>query len=81
MQNSSPVVLITGCSSGIGLVLAEEFSRQKCIVYATARQIERIKPLEEKGIRTLAPDVTKPKSIETAVNQLEKLHRCNFNYI
>lgn len=47
---SSPVVLITGCSSGIGQALCIAFQRQGYRVVATARQVERLEDLREKGI-------------------------------
>ena len=41
------VVLITGCSSGIGLAAAVEFARQGCDVVATMRNLDRSGPLRE----------------------------------
>jgi NAD(P)-dependent dehydrogenase (short-subunit alcohol dehydrogenase family) len=40
-----PTVLITGCSSGIGLAAAVEFARQGCDVVATMRNLDRAAPL------------------------------------
>jgi NAD(P)-dependent dehydrogenase (short-subunit alcohol dehydrogenase family) len=40
-------VLITGCSSGIGLATAVEFARQGCHVVATMRNLGRAGPLRE----------------------------------
>ncbi|MFA7268410.1 MAG: SDR family NAD(P)-dependent oxidoreductase [Sterolibacterium sp.] len=57
------IVLITGCSSGIGAALAEEFHRLGHIVYATARQTATLGVLASRGIRTLLLDVTDPQSI------------------
>ena len=61
------VTLITGCSSGIGAALAEEFHELGHRVYATARQPQSLAPLAARGIRTLVLDVTDPESIARAV--------------
>ncbi len=41
-----PVVVVTGCSSGIGRALALEFSRHGHRVYATARRSEDLAELD-----------------------------------
>lgn len=61
------VVLITGCSSGIGAALAEEFHRRGRLVYATARRTEALAGLAAQGIRTLALDVNDPASVAAAI--------------
>jgi NAD(P)-dependent dehydrogenase (short-subunit alcohol dehydrogenase family) len=40
-------VLITGCSSGIGLAASVEFARQGCDVVATLRDVGRSQPLRD----------------------------------
>ena len=62
------VVLITGCSSGIGNAMAREFARQGHRVLATARSPESLEDLNSEKIRTAQLDVTDPASIERAVN-------------
>jgi NAD(P)-dependent dehydrogenase (short-subunit alcohol dehydrogenase family) len=62
------VILITGCSSGIGAALALEFHRHGHRVYATARRREALAPLEAVGIRGLALDVTDDASIAAALD-------------
>src|SRR2546429_8732517 len=64
--------LITGCSSGIGRALAEEFQRRGHLVYATARRPETPADLEAKGIRTAALDVNDAGSIEALMARLEQ---------
>ena len=64
-------VLITGCSSGIGRALAEEFFRHDFNVYATARKTEALAPLDKLGVRTQKLDVTDPKSIEACIRQIK----------
>jgi NAD(P)-dependent dehydrogenase (short-subunit alcohol dehydrogenase family) len=61
------VVLITGCSTGIGAALAEEFHRRGHRVYATARRVESLAALAGKGVRALGLDVDAADSIAAAV--------------
>jgi NAD(P)-dependent dehydrogenase (short-subunit alcohol dehydrogenase family) len=63
-----PVVLITGCSSGIGKATALAAAARGHRVYATARDPESLRELAGGGrIRTLALDVTDTNSIGRAV--------------
>lgn len=61
------VVLITGCSSGIGRALAHEFSATGHRVVATARRLEAIEKLAGERIHALQLDVTDASSIDRAV--------------
>ncbi len=61
----SKVVLITGCSSGIGRCLAEQLSQSGHIVVATARCVEMLKDLPV--ALKLPLDVTHPDSVTLAV--------------
>jgi len=61
------VVLITGCSSGIGRALALEFAAAGHRVVATARRPESITDLATDSVQTLELDVTDGPSIERAV--------------
>ncbi|MEA2386989.1 MAG: hypothetical protein QOJ22_1163 [Thermoleophilaceae bacterium] len=69
---TSKVVLITGCSTGIGRTTAEHLAQRGWTVYATARRPEVIADLEEKGCRTLALDVTDEESMRAAVSAVEQ---------
>ncbi|MFK8186451.1 MAG: SDR family oxidoreductase [Phormidesmis sp.] len=62
-----PVVLITGCSSGIGKALCLAFQRQGYRVVATARQVERLEDLRKKGIAVLPLDVNDAQAIKEIV--------------
>ena len=66
------VVFITGCSSGIGAALAEEFHRRGQRVVATARRVESLAALAGKGVRTLALDVDDADSIAAAMEVVER---------
>ena len=67
---ASPVVLITGCSSGIGSSLCRAFQREGYRVVATARQVERLESLRETGMAVLALDVDNPRAIEDGVRSV-----------
>jgi NAD(P)-dependent dehydrogenase (short-subunit alcohol dehydrogenase family) len=71
-MNVSKAVLITGCSSGIGWATAKYLSDGGWRVYATARNVENIAPLEESGCRLLAIDVTDEDSMASAVEEVER---------
>ena len=66
------VVLITGCSTGIGRATAERLARAGHTVYATARRPESIEGLRESGCRTLELDVTSEESMSAAVASVEE---------
>jgi len=60
------VVLITGCSTGIGAALAQAFHAHGDEVIATARKPESLAALADAGMHTLALDVNDPQSVEDA---------------
>src|SRR5213078_1565048 len=70
MARTSRVVLITGCSTGIGRATAERLAKKGWNVYATARRPESIEDLKQKGCKTLALDVTDEASMRAAVDQV-----------
>jgi NAD(P)-dependent dehydrogenase (short-subunit alcohol dehydrogenase family) len=64
-------VLITGCSSGIGLASAREMKLRGWRVFATARKPEDIARLKnEEGVDSLYLDYAEPDSIEKTVAQV-----------
>jgi len=65
------VVLITGCSSGIGKATALHLARAGHTVYATARKVESLSELAEAGCHPLALDVTDEASMQAAVDAVE----------
>ena len=70
------VVLITGCSSGFGLLAALQFARKGDQVYATMRnpakagELEKAKSEEKLAIEVLQLDVTDEASVTNAVRQV-----------
>lgn len=65
-------VLITGCSTGIGRATAEYLADRGYNVYATARRVETLKPLEARGCKLLKLDVTDEDSMREAVGEVER---------
>ena len=57
IEKSRPV-LITGCSTGIGRATAERLADDGWNVHATARRLDSIEDLRERGCKTHALDVT-----------------------
>lgn len=70
------IVLITGCSSGIGLALALELHARGHVVYASARKAEALQPLAAKGLKTLVLDVNDDASIAQALAQVQVEQGC-----
>jgi len=66
-RSDQRVVLITGCSSGIGRALAEEFLKRGHRVAATARNADSVADLVGDGCLVLPLDVTDGESIGSAV--------------
>ncbi|MDQ3723577.1 MAG: oxidoreductase [Actinomycetota bacterium] len=71
-MTSSRVVLITGCSSGIGQATAAHLNGCGHTVYATARRRETLAGLQEAGCHTLALDVTDEDSMRRAVGEVQE---------
>jgi len=69
-MDKNSVVLISGCSSGIGLALAREFASRGCRVFATARKPEVIAHLKKEKMEIAALDVTDQTSIDACVAEV-----------
>lgn len=76
-------VLITGCSTGgIGFSLAQEFQRRGLTVFATTRDIDKMRELEKLPNTTLlALDVTSPAAIASAVKEVTKRTGGKLDYL
>lgn len=77
-MNPGTVVLITGCSSGFGLLMAETLARKNYHVFATMRAVDGRNANAARAFRTLAEreslhldvlelDVTDDASVERAL--------------
>ncbi|MFE7135559.1 oxidoreductase [Streptomyces sp. NPDC057638] len=67
---SQKVALVTGASAGIGEATALALHDLGFTVYGGARRVERMRPLEQRGVRTLALDVTDERSAREAVDRI-----------
>ena len=67
-------VLITGCSSGIGLALAQAFLKNGDHVIATARKVATMEVLRKAGCEVLPLDVTDAQSRTDLLAALEQQH-------
>lgn len=60
-------ILITGCSSGIGLQTAKTLHENGLKVYATARKEEDVQMLKKLGLKAYLLDVTKKEQISEVI--------------
>jgi len=79
-MKATRVILVTGCSSGIGRALSLEFAtRPNTFVYATARNLESIAALKSqasKGNLDILPmDVTKAESVKKVIDFIVLQHQ------
>jgi NAD(P)-dependent dehydrogenase (short-subunit alcohol dehydrogenase family) len=70
----SKVVLITGCSSGIGHATAKRLVARGHRVVATARRVEQLEDVAAAGCEVLPLDVTDEASMVAAVRAVEAKH-------
>jgi NAD(P)-dependent dehydrogenase (short-subunit alcohol dehydrogenase family) len=66
MTQRSPVVLVTGASSGIGRAVASAFAAKDFEVFGTSRNPQRTEPIP--GVELVQLDVTDTASVTAAVN-------------
>ena len=68
------VALVTGASSGIGEATVRRLLADGYKVYAGARRVERMQPLQQAGAVLLALDVTEDASMVAAIDTIRKDH-------
>lgn len=69
-NSAARAVLITGCSSGIGLHAAHELQRTGFRVFATARKTTDVDKLNADGLTALQLDLDDAQSIGNSLNQV-----------
>ena len=67
-SSTSKSVLISGCSSGIGYCVAKNLHQRGYRVFATARQSQDVRRLQQQGLNSLLLDLNDSNSIQACVN-------------
>lgn len=65
-------IIITGCSSGIGLCAAETLQKRGYRVFATTRKENDVEKLKARGLESFKLDLTDSASIQQAVEEILK---------
>ncbi|MCG8015525.1 MAG: SDR family oxidoreductase [Candidatus Thiodiazotropha sp. 'RUGA'] len=63
-------ILITGCSSGIGLCVARGLKERGYAVYTSARKAEDVSMLQQQGFNSFRLDLTESESIANTLQQV-----------
>ena len=71
MSAHGQVVLITGCSSGLGRALALLLHGQGYRVWASARKLAALEDLAERGLQTVDLDVNSDASVAAVARVVE----------
>lgn len=64
------VILITGASSGMGKVFAQDLAKEGHIVYGAARRTDLLNDLSKKGVLPITLDVTNDESMKSCVQTI-----------
>ncbi|CAB3755055.1 short-chain dehydrogenase/reductase [Burkholderia puraquae] len=67
-MSNSTVVVVTGVSSGIGRVAAEQFAKRGCRVFGTVRSIARTAPVA--GVELIEMDVRDDASVQSGIQTI-----------
>jgi len=67
----SKIVLVTGCSAGgIGFAMCKSFAQNGCKVYATARNVDKMRGFKNPNIETLALNVNNDDEVRSVVKHI-----------
>jgi len=69
-MHKQPIIVITGCSTGIGLETARYLKERFIIVYPTAREEEDVEMLRMLGFDAMQLDVTQPEQIASVIEKV-----------
>src|SRR6202000_2809874 len=70
MEPTKKVILVTGASAGMGKDFAQSLLKDGHIVYGAARRVEKMKDIENLGVKILEMDVTDDASITKGVETI-----------
>lgn len=70
MEPIKKVILITGASAGMGKDFALSLVKDGHIVYGAARRVDKMKDIEQLGVKVLEMDVTSDESMTTAIKTI-----------
>lgn len=73
MTQNNKSILITGCSTGIGLCVALGLKKRGYRVFASTRKHDDVNKLEQLGLESLQLDLTDTLSIQNAVKKIMHL--------
>ncbi len=68
-SSTKRTILVTGCSSGIGLTCALGLAERDWLVIASARKAEDVSRLKEQGLTAVQLDLDDPESLANALAQ------------
>jgi short-subunit dehydrogenase len=71
MKDSKKIVLITGCSSGMGEATAKFLAQNNFKVYATSRTPKKI--IKDPNITPIKLDITDPKDVKESIAKIDKI--------
>ncbi|ASP39414.1 short-chain dehydrogenase [Bacterioplanes sanyensis] len=73
-MDDTKIALITGCSSGIGKALMQEFLHNHIKVYAGVRNVHSLQDSEHQVLTPIALDVTKEDDIARCAEEISRRH-------
>ncbi len=75
-MSNKKVILVTGASSGMGKLSAQDLIKAGHIVYAVARSVDKMKDLEKLGGHIMKMDVTNEEDIKAVVAKVMAEQGC-----